>query len=205
MPDGRRTCIRHASAEHRALVDELDRHAAGIGLRRDGGGRDVWDRWCWPYGPNIDVPARQRLVEWAEEHELRLSRNAHHCLTWLSTGRCSGGCDDELAYASVPPPAQLEPDTARAFMEGRPPPVLSQPWSHRGAWCDHLTAWTQDGYPAVLVAQPYAFEEHDRREVDTLAARSGGRVRAEVTRGGWYGHDTYFVGLWALPLAGVAG
>lgn len=201
MPDGHRACIRHASAEQRALVDELDRHAAGIGLRRDRGGRDAWDRWAWPYGANVDVLTRLRLVEWAERHGLKLSRNAHHCMTWLTTGRCARGCGGALAFASVPPPSQREPETARAFMEGRPPPVSPQPWALRGAWCDHLTAWTRDGDPAVLVAQPYAFDEQDQQEVDALAAGSGGRVRAQVERGGWYGPDTYFVGLWALPLA----
>lgn len=45
----------------------------------------------WPYGPNVDIPARRALLAWAEAHDLRLSQRGD-CLVWLRKGRCGGSC-----------------------------------------------------------------------------------------------------------------
>lgn len=50
-PDGEKRCDAHATGEERALTAELDRRA-----------KPTLDTHDWPYGPNIDVRARQRAA-----------------------------------------------------------------------------------------------------------------------------------------------
>lgn len=74
--DGRR-CWRHATQVDHELVANLDRQAQAVGITAD----------TWPYGPNIDVPARQALVAWARGHRLRLvNRPRPPGVRWLSRG-----------------------------------------------------------------------------------------------------------------------
>lgn len=75
--DGRR-CSRHATMSDRSLVAELDAQAATIGIDASN---------PWPYGPNVDVPSRQAMLEWAGKRGLRLSPRGR-CLRWLRRGRC---------------------------------------------------------------------------------------------------------------------
>lgn len=67
-------CRRHT--EQRALLNDLARRGRGIGIRDD----------AWPYGPNIDVPARAAMLDWAERQQLRLSERGDAC-----TGSREGG------------------------------------------------------------------------------------------------------------------
>jgi len=71
-------CPRHTSDEQRTLLDDLDRRARHISIR-DGG---------WPYGPNIHVPARVALLDWAEAEKVRYSARGN-CLHWIARGRCA--------------------------------------------------------------------------------------------------------------------
>lgn len=77
-PDGQKRCHRHATPDDRELVAQLDKRAAKIGIKPDD----------WPYGANIDVVARQNLLEWAEHYELRPSRTTCGGVCWLRSGRC---------------------------------------------------------------------------------------------------------------------
>lgn len=150
-----------------AAVDALDTRAPAIGLLKRRVPTPVTlDCFVWPYGPNIDVAARGRLLDWAERHRLRLSNRGDGCLHWLVTGRCT------------------EPECS----------------PRAAAWMDHVTAWTRDGEPAVLVAQPYVLEDDDKADLVGLAGEPSIRVEAEQT-GSWYGHGTWFVGLWRAEAA----
>src|SRR5690349_4271913 len=75
--DGIQLCPRHQTPEQRHLVDELDRRAEPI-LGTKG----------WPYGPNIDVPTRERMLQWAEGHGVSLADTRCQGLHWLRVGRC---------------------------------------------------------------------------------------------------------------------
>ncbi|SCG63991.1 hypothetical protein [Micromonospora halophytica] len=81
-------CLRHASDAERELVDALDAQAPRIGLKES----EDWHwghRYDWPYGPNIGVPARQRLIQWATENRLREARPKRRCpIHWLEGKSC---------------------------------------------------------------------------------------------------------------------
>lgn len=147
-------CGRHTSDEQRALVDDLDRRARRIGIRNDG----------WPYGPNIHVPARVALLDWAETERVRYSPRGR-CLHWISRGRCAVSVCDEHRQ--------------------------------RHSWMDHVTGWTRDGKPAVLVAQPYHVSATERMELTRIGVEWNLDVRVATT--GWYGFDTRFVELRPRP------
>ena len=68
---------------------------------------------------------------------------------------------------------------------------------HRRHWMDHVTGWTRDGAPAVLVAQPYGLTVDDLRDLADVDERWQLDVRVDGT--GWYGFGTTFVELWAQP------
>ena len=64
-------------------------------------------------------------------------------------------------------------------------------------WKDHCTLWMCEGRPAVLVAQPYVIDPRGAERLQRIASEPG--LRLELTERGtsWYGHDTYFIGVWA--------
>jgi hypothetical protein len=97
-PDGPRHCVRHATEEERALLDELDERGRAAGISVGKIVPEPGNRIAWPYGPNVDVGTRIRMLDWAEEHGLRLAQPRHRCLNWIRKGRCNGsGC-----YGSQP-------------------------------------------------------------------------------------------------------
>lgn len=73
-----------------------------------------------------------------------------------------------------------------------------QPASH---WADHVTGWTRDGRPAVLVSQPYTQPTVEGITADLAEECPGVTVRVDPA-GGWYGHGTSFVELLAPERAG---
>lgn len=81
-------CGAHAQPEDVRLVDELDRRGAAIGVPR-AKGIAWWGRsLAWPYGPNVDVEMRARMLEWAEAHRLTYVDRPHRCLAWLRASAC---------------------------------------------------------------------------------------------------------------------
>ncbi len=161
-------CFQHASPAQEQLVDDLDIRAPGIGLLRPQGLANFWgDLYGWPYGPNIDVAARSRMLDWAEANGLRRSRRAHACVQWLRTSRCNYDCGIEDRH--------LAPGAA---------------------WMDHLSSWTRNGQPAVLVAQPYALSGEDVEALGVLSEEPGLRLEVRPPGTSWYGWGTWFVGVW---------
>lgn len=86
MPDGEWSCVDHATAAERALVDEYDALSHRVGVRPHDDRRWGQSR-AWPYGPNIDLAARGRMLRWAYDHRLTLHRRVR-CPEWLLGKRC---------------------------------------------------------------------------------------------------------------------
>jgi len=63
--------------------------------------------------------------------------------------------------------------------------------AHR--WMDHLTGWTRDGAPAVLIAQPYDLFTDDISDLAKVAGEHS--VHVHINGTGWYGHGSTFVQL----------
>lgn len=84
MLDGRFACRRHRTEREAALLAEADRRAVAVGLRGGSGGVE------WPYGPNVHLGSRLRMLDWAETYGLRLS-HGRTCLGWVASGRCGRG------------------------------------------------------------------------------------------------------------------
>lgn len=154
--DGYR-CPRHTTDADRALLDQLDGRGKARGVTP---GR-------WPYGPNLDVPTRERMLDWAERHDLRLSTRGRRCLHWLRKGRCAvAECLDDFLHRD---------------------------------WMDHVTTWTRHGRPAVLVAQPYHLRDDDAADLADLDDDPA--LHVQVSDESWYGHGTWFVGVWRADAA----
>lgn len=168
--DGRYRCWRHASDQDRQLVIELDRRAGGR-IRRIGG------ELQWPYGPYNYVEARRRMLEWAEAHDLSLSR-VTSCLHWLRRGRC---------YRFTPYRDNPHPDTTDHYGGYA---------DYAERWLDHVTGWVREGKPAVLVAQPYGLSEQSRSRLAGLDQEPD--LRVEIRGDSWYGAGTTFVGVWRV-------
>ncbi|MGW6502947.1 hypothetical protein [Nonomuraea angiospora] len=118
----------------------------------------------WPYGPNIDLTSRVRLVNWAKKHGLKVARHdAPLCLKWLENGRCRG-CD-------VKGPG------------------------HDEFRLDHMSGWTRNGRPAVIINHPYFVTDRDF-ELLATAVRDHPGLRVSMPGFGWYGHATVQVEVW---------
>jgi hypothetical protein len=66
-----------------------------------------------------------------------------------------------------------------------------------GGWLDHVTAWTRDKKPAVLVAQPYGLTGDRLAELAEIDRADNG-LEVHIDGTGWYGHRTTFVGIWRV-------
>lgn len=126
--------------------------ARAVGITRD----------SWPYGPNIDLSSRVRLVAWAKHRGLRAAqRSAPLCLKWLEEGSCRG-CGTRSGH-----------DEFRI---------------------DHMSGWTLDGIPAVIVNHPYHLGADD---IKRLAAVSENPALSVSSPGsGWYRASTIQVDVW---------
>ncbi|MFK8851337.1 hypothetical protein [Streptomyces sp. Ac-502] len=116
---------------------------------------------------------QERLVRWAEQHELKLS-DAGCCPHWLQR-KISRRCPN-VAYPS--------PCTRYGSQNGAPD-------YH---WLDHVTSWLRNGRPAVLAAAPYGVNSEDEQRL-AFWAKQDSRLR--MTRGdGWYGFSTTHLIMW---------
>lgn len=146
LDDGRR-CHRHMTPADRTLVAELDKRAPGVGIKPD----------AWPYGADIDVRSRRRLLDWAEHYELRRSKTTCGGVCWLHSGRCQ----------------------------------RSDCWTGHSRWMDHVTRWSRNGKPALLLAQPYHLEVSQLRPLLDDEA-----LKVLVSARGWYGWGTVAIEVW---------
>lgn len=119
--DGNVRCYPHATEADRRLVNELDGRGLDVGLRRTRDGR--WGQGlAWPYGPNVDVAARARMLDWAGAHGLQLADPRHRCLDWLRGGRCA-----RATCRSGPRAAWMDHVTAWTH-GGKPAAFVAQPY-----------------------------------------------------------------------------
>jgi hypothetical protein len=118
----------------------------------------------WPYGPNIDLWSRTRLVNWAKRHGLKVARQgAPLCLNWLEKGQCRG-CD-----------------------------IRGQ--GHDEFRLDHMSGWTLNGLPAVIVNHPYSLSDRDFSLLATTGEQHPG-LRMSMPGVSWYGNATIQVEVW---------
>lgn len=118
FPDGVKRCRKHMTNSDLDLIRSLDERAVVIGVRKRGG------EVLWPYGPNVDVGARQRMVEWAEKKQLRIAYPSYKCIHWLKKGRCGRRLcrwpDQNLSH-------WWDHATAWTY-KGKPAVIVSQPY-----------------------------------------------------------------------------
>jgi len=118
-PAERRVCGRHTSPDDAALLDALDVRGRAIGIKRS----------RYPYGPNIDVDSRERMLDWAEAEGITAAPLERHvCLSWILERPCR---------------------RARCYLTT----------TARQQFADHLSGWLRDGKPAGLVSHPYALDK----------------------------------------------
>lgn len=175
-----------AGQEHGHTAANLNRAKEHLGVQTGELARGTsWSRWWWlpsagysekdakaagltpdrwPYGPNIDLTSRVRLVAWAKQHELKVARNSTPlCLTWLENGQCRG-CE------------------ARGL-------------GHDEFLLDHMSGWTLNGRPAVIVNHLYSVTGRDF-EMLTAAVREHPGLQVSMPGVGWYGHSTVQIEVW---------
>jgi hypothetical protein len=172
---GRRYCPRHLPDDDRALVADLDRRARGIGLRTTG---DDWPYIDWPYGPNISLPVRLALIEWAEPLGLRYSPHGR-CLHWISRGRCAV-------------------QVCRAGLESRRWMDHLTGWTrNRGAAVLVAHPYGVDGdalHDLRRVADDLNLDVWVGRHPVAEATPTGSPAAPQHT--GWYGYGTTFIEIW---------
>ncbi len=70
-------------------------------------------------------------------------------------------------------------------------------WCHDGhrsrMWMDHVTGWTRNGKPAILLCQPYALSELELESVAEVA--DAWNLSVKLDGCGWYGHGTVAIEL----------
>jgi hypothetical protein len=114
---------------------------------------------------------QETLVEWAEQHGLKLSE-AGCCPLWLQR-KVSRRC---------------RIDSSACTVYG----CHTQALDHH--WLDHATTWLKDGRPAVVASSPYSVSDEDEKRLSFWMAAD---PRFRVARGdGWYGWGTTQLILW---------
>ena len=91
---------------------------------------------------------------------------------------------------AVPRRLRLSPRGRRLHWIVRGRCAVSFCWqdANRHPWMDHVTGWTRDGKPAVLVAQPYGL--FTRCVADLAAVTEQWQLDIRVGGTGWYGYGT---------------
>ena len=65
-------------------------------------------------------------------------------------------------------------------------------WCGQEAWMNHVTGWTRNGKPALLISQPRAT---NFAELAEAGKRHG--LKIKISENEWYGHGTVVVEIWA--------
>jgi hypothetical protein len=131
---------------------------------------DFWP----PYGV-LEPGGQEQMMGWAEANGLRYSREK--CIHWLMP-RDTG----DLARSYT----KSGQESRDVHLDGR--------CSRIYYGFDHVTSWTRQGRPAVLVSQPYDIESTELLRIWELK-RDGFSVLFHQQ--GWYGHGTFTTEVWA--------
>jgi len=129
----------------------------------------------WPYGVYSHTEQAQ-MLEWAESHHLRYVETDLTCPHWLIRSRSSG-----IAGRYSKRGSYVYDDIHHAECRSK-------------YGLDHVTCWTLNLRPAVIVSQPYHLDENELRNLGALANED---LRVDVHGDGWYGHGTVCVEIWA--------
>jgi hypothetical protein len=125
----------------------------------------------WPYG--VDDASRQKqMLDWAELYRLKFYDAYQQCPHWLIAGRSP---DLIGRYAKDGNPR--DSDGCREKYE-----------------FDHVTCWTRDGIPAVIVSQPYNIHMPSLIALGDLARED---LDVYIHGTGWYGGGTVCVEIWS--------
>lgn len=119
FPDRAKRCAQHRTATENALVTELDRSA-----------RPILGTLGWPYGADVDIATRQRLIAWATERGVTRARTQCQELHWLLTGRCNTRPCHRLGL--------WMDHVTRWSAHGGPALILAQPYGLRGDAVAHI-------------------------------------------------------------------
>jgi hypothetical protein len=74
------------------------------------------------------------------------------------------------------------------WIAGRRCPEICREGHMSRCGMDHLTGWTRDGKPAILVSQPYVQSAESIAALGAAAAEMG--LETRIDGSGWYGHGT---------------
>jgi hypothetical protein len=81
--DDEQRCYRHTTEQQRARVEATSRRGRGIVAVLPAKQRIGWrGPLAWPYGPNIDVTAREALCDWAEPLGLKETTRTGRFSRW---------------------------------------------------------------------------------------------------------------------------
>jgi hypothetical protein len=113
------------------------------------------------------------MLDFAEYYGLKFADIYQRCPHWLIAGRSS---DIVGRYAK----------------DGSPRDSLG---CGNKYGFDHVTCWTREGMPAVIVSQPYSLTMEDLQMLSELAQED---LDVFINGKGWYGHGTICVEIWAM-------
>ena len=156
-------CREHETPELRDLLVELYRRGKAIGLPLDADSH--WKfRWAtggmrWPGTAAGTITARVRLLEWAEENNMRWNNSKRVCFHRVFGLHCGD--------YYCPGVAQSAEEVGVS-----------------SSWADHVSMWTDAQNRRVLVSHPYADAESAREAFAELDQIDG--VSVTVREDSWY-------------------
>lgn len=163
--DGHVRCWRHMTPAERELSADLDRQAPAYGVLRG----------CWPYGPNIDLYSRARMIAWASDRGVKLAHPSHICPCWLLSGQCPGYCQPWLDH-----------QTAWHSGWGRNPVLVAHTYGMVGEYLRCVCLMAADGFDIRVSAPANECHAPDDPDATTLAAAG---VRILPPGQSWYSPD----------------
>jgi hypothetical protein len=128
----------------------------------------------WPYGVQTRSEQEQ-MLKWAEDNNLRFTETNLRCPHWLIRSRSS-----DIAGRYSKRGSYLYDDIHHADCRGQ-------------YGLDHVTCWTREGRPVVIVSQPYNLYTNQLQSLGALASE---KLSVKIHGRGWYGNETVCVEIW---------
>lgn len=117
----------------------------------------------WPYGPNVDHAARERLAEWLEQHDLHRAKG-RDCWHWLRVGRCNvQQCDDVLGRGWTDHPSLWLHPKARV--------LVCHPYGMAPDWRAEIDALRAEQPTWTIDVQPSGWYGNGTHQVTIWAPR----------------------------------